>query len=181
MRPTHLRPLRAHHRIQSTAASQKSSYYIVSVTAGPGDVTFNLEFNLADNPTASFETEVEAAAKILSADLHDAITVNLVIGYGEVHGQPLTNGEAAAGPATGQLVSYSTVVTDLIANAAPGDPNFNALPAGSSISGQTQVMVWNAELKVFGLLPASASGVDGYVGFATDISHPRWSALRYTK
>jgi serralysin len=82
-----------------------------------------------------------------------------------------TGGGASAGPASGLLESYSTVRTDLINNAAPGDTTFNALPSGSSIQGQSSVAVWDAQLKLFGLaLPSNYSGVDGNAYFSTDIN-----------
>ena len=68
-------------------------------------------------------------------------------------------------------MSYSTVRADLIANAAPGDTSFNALPTGSTIQGQSQVAVWNAQLKLFGLIsPNSTTTDDGSATFATDIN-----------
>ena len=141
-------------------------------------MTFDLEFVTADNPTASFEADVENAAAMLSAAIHNQITVNLIIGYGEVDGTPLTNGSAAAGPDNGEFISYSTVRADLIANAVPGDTTFNALPAGSSIQGQTWVAVWNAQLKLFGLLGANDTTTDdGAAGFATDISNSAMTAV----
>jgi hypothetical protein len=146
-----------------------SPYYIVPITSG--GITLNLEFVLADHPTAAFEANVENAARLLAAAIHDPITVNIKIGYGEVDGGiTLTNGAAAANPDQDQLESYSSVRAALLAHAAPGDTNFNALPTGSSIGGQSQVQVWNAELKLFGLLAANDTSTDdGYAGFATDI------------
>jgi hypothetical protein len=60
-----------------------------------------------------------------------------------------------------------------IANRALGDTNFNALPTGSSIGGQSQVEVWNAELKALGgfgvVSPNDSTTDDGYAGFAKGI------------
>ncbi len=82
-----------------------------------------------------------------------------------------TGGGAAAGPDNGLYENYSTVRADLINNAAPGDTTFNALPTGSTIQGQSQVAVWNAQLKLFGLLPANSTTTDdGSATFATDIN-----------
>ena len=63
---------------------------------------------------------------------------------------------------------YSTVRADLLAD-APGDANFNSLPAGATFQGQSDVEVWDAQAKVFGLLPGNASEVDGYANFSADI------------
>src|SRR5205814_8820320 len=78
---------------------------------------------------------------------------------------------AAAGPDSGQFLTYSTVRSDLINNETPGDTSFNALPSGSSIQGQSQVAVWNAQLKLWGVLGANDTTTDdGSATFATDIN-----------
>ena len=59
----------------------------------------------------------------------------------------------------------------LVNNATAGDTVFNALPSGSSFQGQTNVAVWNAQLKLFGLLGANdTTSDDGSATFATDIN-----------
>jgi hypothetical protein len=138
---------------------------VVAETAGNG-ITINLEFDAAAMAApASFRAGIEQAASILSSTITNKITVNLQIDYSG------TGGGAAAGPDNGQFVSFSTVRADLIHNAAPGDITFNALPTGSSIQGQSSVAVWNAQLKLFGLLGANDTTTDdGSATFATDIS-----------
>jgi hypothetical protein len=154
----------------ASANAQNGPYYTIAMTA-QGGMPLNLEFVATDNPTTAFENDVVNAAKLLEAAIHNQITVNIKIGYGEVGGQKLTNGAAAANPDGSKIEPYSTVRADLIANALPDDTNFNALPTGSSIGGQSNVQVWNAQLKVFGLLGANDTTTDdGEAGFATDIS-----------
>ena len=138
---------------------------VVAETSGSG-ITINLEFDAAAMAApASFRAGIEQAASILSSTITNKITVNLQIDYSG------TGGGAAAGPDNGQFVNYSTVRADLIHNAAPGDTTFNALPTGSSIQGQSSVAVWNAQLKLFGLLGANDTTTDdGSATFATDIS-----------
>jgi serralysin len=137
---------------------------VVAETAGSG-ITINLIFDAAAMAApASFRAGIEQAASILSATITNKITVNLNIDYSG------TGGGAAAGPDNGQFESYSTVRSDLINDAAPGDTTFNALPTGSTIQGQSQVAVWNAQLKLFGLLnPNDTTTDDGSATFATDI------------
>lgn len=153
--------------VGGTFGQNQSPY--TTVTVKTGDVTFNLEFTKADNPTANFETDVENAAKILSSAIYENITLNIVVGYGEEGGTTLTGGSAEGGPSSGNFFSYSTVRADLLANKSPGDTNFSALPTGTTIGGQSSVIVWNAEQKALGLMSATATGDDGIVGFATDI------------
>jgi acyl-coenzyme A thioesterase PaaI-like protein len=113
---------------------------------------------------ASFRTDIEQAATMLSASISNQITVNINIDYSG------TGGGAAAGPDSGIYESYSSIRADLINDASPGDTTFNSLPSGSSIQGQSLVAVWNAQLKVFGLLPANSTTTDdGSATFATDI------------
>jgi hypothetical protein len=138
---------------------------VVAETSGSG-FTINLLFDAAAMAAPqSFRNGIEQAASILAATITNKITVNIQIDYSG------TGGGAAAGPDNGQYVSYSTVKADLINNAAPGDTTFNALPSGSSIQGQSSVAVWNAQLKLFGLLGANDTTTDdGSATFATDIN-----------
>jgi hypothetical protein len=131
-----------------------------------GGMTINLEFVNADNPTPSFEADIETAAGILSTQIRNQITVNLSIGCGEVDGQPLSDGEAAAGPDGSVFDSYRTVRHDLIDAQALGA---RTLPTGSSINGESSVAVWSTQEKLFGQLSPIASGLDGSAGFATDV------------
>jgi serralysin len=108
-----------------------------------GGLTINLIFDAAAMAApASFRAGIEQAAALLSTAISDKITLNINIDYSG------TGGGAAAGPDNGQWVSYSTVRSDLVNNAAPGDTTFNALPLGSSIQGQSSLAVWNAQLKL---------------------------------
>jgi serralysin len=138
---------------------------VVAETA-TGGLTINLLFDAAAMAApASFRAGIEQAASILSATITNKITVNIDIDYSG------TGGSAAAGPDGGQFESYSSVRTDLINNAAPGDTTFNALPTGSSVQGQSSVVVWNAQLKLFGLLGANNTTTDdGSATFSTDIN-----------
>jgi serralysin len=138
---------------------------VVAETSSSG-FTINLLFDAAAMAAPlSFRAGIEQAASILAATITDKITVNIKIDYSG------TGGGAAAGPDNGQYVSYSTVKADLINNATPGDTTFNVLPSGSTIQGQSSVAVWNAQLKLFGLLGANDTTTDdGSATFATDIN-----------
>jgi len=137
---------------------------VVAETSG-GGLTINLIFDSAAMAApASFRTGIEQAAALLSSAVSDKITINIKIDYSG------TGGGAAAGPDNGQWINYSTVRADLVNNATPGDTNFNALPTGSTIQGQSSVAVWNAQLKLWGLLSANdTTADDGSATFATDI------------
>ena len=131
-----------------------------------GGLVVNLLFDAAAMAAPlSFRQGIEQAASILSGAISDKITVNLNVDYSG------TGGGAAAGPDNGQYVSYTTVRADLINGATAGDTTFNALPGGSTVQGQSSVAVWNAQLKLFGLLGANDTTTDdGSATFATDIN-----------
>jgi hypothetical protein len=137
---------------------------VVAETAG--GITINLLFDAAAMAApASFRAGIQQAAAILAANISDKITVNLQIDYRG------TGGGAAAGPDNLVLQSYSTVKSELINNASPGDTTFNALPGGSTFQNQSTVAVWNAEAKLWGLLGANDTTTDdGGATFATDIN-----------
>src|SRR5947209_11860429 len=148
----------------TTADTAPDPGSVVAVTSG--GITFNLIFDAAAMAApASFRAGIQQAAAIITSMISDKITVNLKIDYSG------TGGGAAAGPDHGVYQSYSSIRADLINNAAPGDTTFNALVAGSSIQGQSNVPVLNAQLKLWGLLGANDTTTDdGSATFATDIS-----------
>ena len=149
------------------AVSGSGSGGVGSVVAETsGGLTINLIFDAAAMAApASFRTGIQQAAALLSATISDKITLNFNIDYSG------TGGGAAAGPDGGQWVSYATVKSDLVNNASTGDTTFNALPAGSTVQGQSSVAVWNAQLKLWGLLGAAdTTSDDGSATFATDIN-----------
>jgi serralysin len=147
---------------QSGSGGAGSTVVITSSTGFTIDLIFDAAAMAAP---ASFRAGVEQAASILSAAINDKITVNINIDYSG------TGGGAAGGPDNGQFVSYSTVRSDLINDATPGDASFNSLPNMTAVQGQTQVAVWNSQLKLFGTInPNDTTTDDGSVTFATDIN-----------
>src|SRR5258708_7897030 len=134
-------------------SSQSGPASAVSMTSG--GITINLLFDAAAMAApASFRAGIQQAASLLTAAISDQITVNIKIDYSG------TGGGAAAGPDNGLYESYSSVRSDLINNATPGDAIFNALPSGTSIQGLSNVAVWNAQLKLLGLLGANDTTTD---------------------
>jgi hypothetical protein len=135
----------------------------VPVTSG--GITINLIYDAAALAApASFRAGIQQAVAILAAAISDKITVNIKIDYSG------TGRGAAAGPDNGRYEPYSWVRDNLVNNAAPGDTTFNALTAGTTIQGQSNVAVWNAQLKLWGVLGANDTTTDdGAATFATDI------------
>jgi hypothetical protein len=148
----------------ASTSGQSGAGSVVAVNSG--GLTINLLFDAAAMAApASFRAAIEQAVTILGASISDKLTVNLKIDYSG------TGGGAAAGPDNGLYESYSSIRADLINTATPGDTTFNALPSGSSVQGQSNVAVWNAQLKLWGLLGANDTTTDdGSATFATDIN-----------
>jgi serralysin len=156
-------PVLTSEAVESSSA-QNGPTSLVALTSG--GIIINLLFDAAAMAApASFRAGIQQAASILTSAISDKITVNIKIDYSG------TGGGAAAGPDSGLFESYTSVKADLINNATPGDTIFNALPNGSSIQGQSNVAVWNAQLKLWGLLGANDTTTDdGSATFATDIN-----------
>ena len=161
--PTPIAPVEA---VQAQSAQNGPGGPGSVVAETSGGITFNLVFDAAAMAAPqSFRNGIEQAASMLSAAITDKITVNIAIDYSG------TGGGAAAGPDNGLFENYSTVRADLVNNATKGDPTFNVLPTGSTIQGQSQLAVWNAQLKLWGLAsPTDTTTDDGSATFATDIN-----------
>jgi hypothetical protein len=140
-----------------------------------GSMLLNLEFDAsAQSAPQSFRDAMQAAANIIDAAFTDNITVNLAIGYGEVNiggnVTTLTNGEAEAGPASGDFLSYSLTRSVLQASLdADVQSGVAALPTTSTLQNKSNVVIWAAEEKALGLIDANATDLDGSAGFAADI------------
>jgi 20S proteasome alpha/beta subunit len=133
--------------------------------AASAGLTINLLFDAnAMAAPQPFRDGITAAMQMICAVVTDKITINIQIDYSG------TGGGAAAGPSGGAYEPYSTVLADLVNNATPGDTTFSNLPAGSTIAGQSQVAVWYSQLKLWGLVAANGSEVDGSAIFSTDIN-----------
>ncbi len=112
---------------------------------------------------ATFQAGIIQAAQLLCNSISNNIVLNIGITCSG------TGGGASAGPTSGYYESYSTVYSNLISHAAAGDTTFSALPTGTSVQGQAQVAVWDAQLKLWGLA-TPAGTTDGSATFATDIN-----------
>ena len=151
---------------EAVAASSAQSGPATVVSMTTGGIIINLLFDAAAMAApASFRAGIQQAASILTGAISDHITVNIKIDYSG------TGGGASAGPDNGLYQSYSSVRANLISHATPGDTTFNALSSGSSIQGQSNVAVWNAQLKLWGVIGANDTSTDdGSATFATDIN-----------
>jgi hypothetical protein len=146
----------------------------VAVSAGPGDLTINLEYDTAaQGAPAGFRNSIQAAADMLSSLIHNSISINIGIGYGDIpfFDQTVTGGGAEGGVQNAFSESYSSLRSQLLSHASTAQVSaaINALPNTSTLNGVGDIDVAYAEERALGLAPASDATVDGDAGFATDI------------
>lgn len=137
--------------------SSTTSNTLPATIVGSGNFKLNLVWD-STVTSSTFQASINKAALAVANALSDNLTVNLGITNSG------TGGGASAGPSGGLYESYSWVYSHLKSS----DPTFNSLSNSTSIQGQTNVAVWNAQLKLWGV--ASTSSLDGSAQFATDIS-----------
>jgi hypothetical protein len=95
-----------------------------------------------NNASAQVKAAWAQAANMIASMFTDNITINIAITYGVTNG---SSGGADGGPTSSPLEPYSSVYNALISGASPGDSTFASLPNTTTINGQSQVAVWNAE------------------------------------
>jgi hypothetical protein len=123
----------------------------------------------------SFRDALVRAANIVDVTFTDPITVNIEVGYGDLtqngqFQQPVRNGLSLGGPDDGNPFGYAALRSQLLQSVDPDVTGaLDALPSGA-FSGQTGLVVWRAQEKLLGLIPAADPAPDGAVGFSTDIS-----------
>jgi hypothetical protein len=154
-----------------SATPNSSSSPTATGTASTSPFVINIIWDTSVNSAPSgFVAGVEAAVQYLESQFADPVTINLHVGYGEVNGTAL--GGSYIGQSWSNLISLS--YTQLV-SALKTDAKTNAdvtavtsLPTTSPINGT----YWTtyAEAKALGLLPATSSSVDGYVGFSSTAS-----------
>jgi Domain of unknown function (DUF4214) len=123
------------------------------------------------NAPAGFKQGLIEAANIIDAVILNPISVNIDIGFGEDNGSPLANntlGEAQ--PAFGELMSYSEVVAGLTGAATSADDAtfVKNLPATDPSNG-AGFFVSAAQSIAWGVIPGSATEIDGFAGFSSHL------------
>ncbi len=151
-------------------ALMTGNFKINQITSSGLKINLVWDTNAQAAPQA-FRSAVQSAANILQQTFSNNITLNFNIGYGEVAGQKLTNGSAAAGPAYGNYISIGALKNTLLSSSTSKDDQqaYAGLSTTLNPNGNGSVAVWSAEEKALGLISGTASNIDGYVGFATDV------------
>ena len=119
----------------------------------------------------SFRDGMQAAADILRALIINNITINIDVGYGEFDGTALPP-ETSEGGDEGVFETYANL-RGLLANhenSAADITSVNALPATTSLNGQTGFFIGRAEAKALGVLSVNDTAIDGIVGMGVDFT-----------
>lgn len=127
---------------------------------------------------AGFKAAIQNAANLLAQAFSDAITLNFNVGWGNIGGQAITqSGVALGGPSTGDFVATGTLKANLAAHATgAADQAVVASVGTQNPNGNGAIAVWRAQEKALGLISANDTGIDGYIGFATNFSSSAWTA-----
>ena len=134
------------------------------------DVTYDASVGMAP---AAFQTAFQDAIDLYQTTYTDPITIHINVGWGEIDGNPLSPGNLGQSR-TNQPANftYSQVRNALLSDAQSAADSHAVSTLGvTDPTGGRVFRMSNAEAKALGLLPASASGVDGWVGFSSTASY----------
>jgi hypothetical protein len=132
------------------------------------DINFVYEPDCASAPKG-FKTALTYAAEMLDRVITNPITINIGVGWGDVNYEAMSSSNV--GEAMPENYAYKSVdfaAKELKANASGVDQQVLAdLPSTQSASGD----ISNAQAKAWGLLPATTSGIDGWIGFGSNFQY----------
>jgi hypothetical protein len=116
------------------------------------------------------ENSVISAAQVFTSEFDTHAVLNIHVGYGEVNGQSLVNGALGESETQGYAVSYSQLTNALgqadASLVSSGQMAAGAVTAVTALASKT-FFVASAEAKALGLVNATSTVVDGFIGFAT--------------
>src|SRR5205814_971006 len=121
----------------------------------------------------SFRDGMATAANLLIGVIHDNITINIDVGYGEFNSGPLfTNQNISLGGDSGFSITYSNLRALLASHetSAADITSVNVLPNTTTLNGQSSFVIGTAEARALGALPANNGTVDGLVGMGTNFT-----------
>jgi len=121
----------------------------------------------------SFRDGMATAANLLTAAIHDNISINIDVGYGEFNnGQALPNQNTSLGNDSGFSITYSNLRSLLASHetSAADITSVNALPNTTTLNGQSSFVIGTAEARALGALAANSGTVDGLVGMGTNFT-----------
>jgi hypothetical protein len=137
-----------------------------TTTTSPFVINITWDSSVASAP-AAFKNAVISAVQYLESVITSKVTVNIDVGYGEIAGQSMEAG--ALGESSSYLVSvsYAALRSALVANNTDATTAsvLASLPSTCPASGT--ICITTAEAKALGLMSATNSATDAYVGFGS--------------
>ena len=127
-------------------------------TAGGFQIDLIWDASVSNAP-AGFKTAVTAAAQFLTSLFTNHEIINIDVGYGEVNGSAMSSGDLGQSQSYGYLSNYATVA------AALAHDNYPVVAAANAPTG-AQFFLTSAEAKTYGIISATSSGVDGFIGLS---------------
>ena len=127
-------------------------------TAGGLQIKLIWDSSVSSAPRGFMQAIIDAAHYYTSQFSNKEI-ININVGYGEIAGGQMSAGALGESESYGYLTNFPTVANALAKDgftfAATNEPT------------QSQFFVTSAEAKTLGLVNASATALDGYIGFGT--------------
>lgn len=137
---------------------------LVTVAGSNLQIDLIWDSSVGSAPTGYTTAIIDAAKTIISEygvvpDVAGKVVVNIKVGYGEIAGSSMSASALGESESYGYLTNYSTVTGAL----TKAGYSFNASnePTGG------QFFVTSGEAKAMGLVSATSSAVDGFIGFST--------------
>jgi hypothetical protein len=127
-------------------------------------VFINITYDQSDDllPTG-FKSTIDQVVQLFDATFTSPVTINIAVGFNEVHGQAIESQNAAQSFFTfASVVSYAQLRAALITQNAPGS---ETLPLTDPIG--RALRLGRAEEKALGFLTDNSNTIDGWVGFST--------------
>ena len=121
---------------------------------------------------AGFVAAINYVVAYFDSIFSNNVTVNIAVGFGEVGGQTLGAGDLGESEGLYSQVSYGSAVAALKQGAQSLlQTGADATLPSSSPYGSDALYMTTAEQKALGLLSATNSALDGYVGFSSSTSY----------
>ncbi len=137
---------------------------LASTAASPFVINITWDSSVASAP-AAFKTDVMDAVKYYESLFTNPVTINIDVGYDEIAGNTLEPGDLGESDAELNTVPYAKVLAALESHDtnATDASVLASLPATAPVSGS--IVMSTAEEKALGLISATGTALDGYVGF----------------
>jgi len=115
---------------------------------------------------AQFKATVAGVVKYYESHFSDPITINIHVGWGEVDGFAIGNGDGAASVSnyTTNRFSFSQIKAALRRDGTTGDDHNAVASLTSDFTHGGTFSMTRAEAKALGLLDATSTAVDGWIG-----------------